>query len=357
MKKIIKISIFLLIIIGLIIGAVILVKKRKAEDANQPTAQIYPINVTAISPKKGHIITTLPYLAIVKNDKNVNITTKFAGKIKCIANLGGYVTKGQRVVEIDNSDLKAKLKEVNAKIKAIKGKIEAENIALQNLLATHERTKKLLKVKMASIEQYQTEESKIAALKAQIKADKDSLNALYSQKNAIINDLKYTVIKSPINGIISQKFANKGDLAFPGRPILQISSNKGTYLFIALPKKEKKIIYKNKIYPLINLHSTFNGLLSFKAKVNDKNLVAGEKVKIKVVTFDGNATLIPYSALLSINGKNYVFDTDGKAHKIDVIAEGSEGVVTDSKIEFDIIQASPDILLKIKAGYPIKIEN
>ncbi len=357
MKKIIKISIALIVIIVLVLGAVTLIKKRKKEDANTPTAKIYPIAVEVIKPKKGHIKTSLDYLAIVKNNKNTTITSKFAGKIKCIANLGGYVRKGEVVVKIDDSNLKAQLKSINSQIASIKKLINADKINLSTLIDTHKRTAKLLKVKMASIEQYNAEEAKIASLKAKLSADESKLKSLKANKNAILENLTYTQIKSPVNGIISAKFLNKGDNAFPGKPILKITADKGNYLFMPLAKPYKEIVYKNKTYKLIPLNSTFNGVPAYKADIEDNSLIEGEKVNVKVVTFDGNATLVPFNSILTINGENYVFDTDGNPIKITVLAQGNEGVVIKENINKPILKADPDILLKIKAGYPVKVVN
>ena len=358
MKKIIKISIALIIVIAAVLGAVKLIKKRRAEDANTPTAKIYPIAVNAVTPKTGHIKTTLDYLAIVKNNKNVIINSKFAGKIKCIANLGGYVTKGQVVVKIDDSNLKAELKSVNSQINSVKNLIEADRVNLATLIDTHKRTEKLLKVKMASIEQYNMEKAKIASLEAKLRADENKLKALKANKKAILENLTYTEIKSPISGIVSAKFLNKGDNTFPGKPILKITSTKGNYLFMPLAKPYKEIVYKNNIYKLIPLNSTFNGVPAYKADVNDKNLIEGEKVNVKVVTFDGNATLIPFDSILTINGKSYVFDTNGNPIKVTVLAEGNEGIVIKENLGNKLIlKANPDILLKIKAGYPVKIKG
>ena len=356
MKKLIGISVSVLIVIGLILGAVHLVKKRQAEDAKFKTATMYPIVVPVVKPKSGHIVTTLKYLALVKNSKETLINTKFAGKIEYVANLGQKVKKGEVVAKIDPTPLKTKLKEVNENINSLKNLIQADIVNLQTLKATHERTKKLLKVNMASIEQYDVEKAKIASLKAKLKADKNKLNTLYAMKKDILNELTYAVIKSPVNGIVSAKFLNKGDNAFPGKPIIKIASNKGNYLFIPLADNYKEIIYKNKKYPLIPLHSTFNGVPVYKANVNDPNLITGEKIDIKVVTYDGEGTLIPYKTLLSINGKNYVFDRNGNPIKVNVLATGNEGVVVSNNLP-EIIEADPDLLLKIKAGYPVKIKE
>ena len=356
MKKLIAISVSVLILIGLVLGAVHLVKKRRAEDAKMKTAIIYPINVPAIKPKIGHIKTTLRYIALVKNSQETIVNSKFAGKINYIAPLGSKVKKGEIVVKIDPTPLKTKLQQTNENINSMKNVIEADIINLRTLKDTHERTKKLLKVNMASIEQYNLESAKLASLKAKLKADRNKLNSLIALKKDILNDLSYAVIKSNVNGIVSAKFLNKGDNAFPGKPILKIASNTGNYLYIPLADNYKEIIYKNKTYKLIPLHSTFNGIPVYKANVKDPNLVTGEKVDINVVTFDGKATLIPFNTILSVNGKNYVFDKNGHPIKINILATGKQGVVV-SNILPEIIEANPDLLLKIKAGYPVKIVN
>ena len=358
MKKSIKIGISLLIVGGLVAGAVKLVKKRKAEDVHSKTAVVYPVIVNAVSPKEGNIKTTLDYLAIVKNDKNTIINSKFAGKIKCIASLGSYVLKGQSVVKIDDTKLKTNLNNIDSQITALKSVIYADNININTLTANHARTKKLLKANMASIEQYNTEKAKIAAAQAKLKEDEAKLASLKENKKEILNDLSYADIKSPVNGMISEKFLNKGDNAFPGKPILKIAADNGNYLFLPLPKNYKEIIYKNKTYKLIPLNSTFNSVPVYKADVKDKNLIEGEKVNIKVVTFNAKGTLIPFNSILTINGQSYVFDTNGNPIKVHILANGNEGVVIKENLANKLIlQANPDILLKIKAGYPVRIEN
>ena len=355
MKKI-KISIALLIVIGLVIGAVKLVKKRKAEDAREKTATIYPIKVKAITPKTGEIKTTLKYLAIVKNSKETTINSKFAGKINYIAPLGSKVKKGDVIVKIDDTALKTALKEVDSNIKSIKKLINADRVNIYALKDTIARTKKLLAVKMASQEEYETQRAKLANLRAKLTADIEKLKTLKAKKSNIQNDLTYAIITAPIDGIVSAKFLNQGDNTFPGKPILKIASNEGNYLYIPLPKPYKEIIYKGKTYPLILLHTTFNGVPAYKAEVNDSSLTPGEKVDIKVVTFDGEGSLIPFDSLLSINGQNYIFDINGHPIKANILATGEEGVVISNNVD-EVIEANPDILLKIRAGHPITIEN
>jgi len=353
--KVLKIVIPIIIAIALAFGGYRLIKLKKEADAKEKTATLYPIVVKMYQPEYKEVTLTLPAVAEVKNSNEVAIATKFPGKILYIKNLGEKVKKGDLLVKIDDSELKSQLNTIDSKIASLKDKINAQKISLENLIKTHIRTKKLLEVKMASIEQYQNEESKIATLKAAIKADENSLKSLYSQKQSILDNLKYTTIYANTNGVVSAKLFNKGDIAPMLKPILKITPNSGNYLLVFLPKEEKAIIYKEKEYPLIPLKSTINGIKAYKAEVEDKNLLPGEKVNVKVVTFQGKGTFLPFNTILTIENKNYIFTP--KTKEIHIKVSGVEGVVIEEKIDTPVIQAEPDILLKIKAGYPIKVEN
>jgi len=358
--KAVKIIIPIIIAVALVIGAVKLVKIRKAEEAKMHAALNYPVVVKTITPEYKEGILSLPYLAEVKSSKDVIVNSKFAGRITYVKNLGDHVKQGEIVAKIDANELEAKLKGVDENLNSLRQKLNAENISLKNLIAAHHRTKELLKVKMASIEQYENEQSKIAALKAQIKSTENSIKALNATKNSIMQNLTYAIIKSPVNGTVSAKFLNKNDNTFPGKPILKITSENGTYLFIALPEKKDFIRYKNRLYPLTSLNSTFNGMRAFKADVDDKSLIPGEKVDVDVVEFKGKATFLPYDAILSIDSKNYVFIPEGnkaEVKEVHIISYGKNRVAIKEELNTPVIIAKPDILLKIKAGREIKTEN
>ncbi len=358
--KIVKTVIVIFVAALLVIGGVLLIKKRKEADKNTHTALIYPVIVKNYKSEYKRVKLTFPYMAVVKNDKEVLVSSKFSGRILEIKELGDRVSKGEVVAVIDGENLKSKLKEIESKIKSLKERINAQKMTLKNLKATHARTKALLEVKMASVEEYQNEESKIASIRASLKADENSLKALIESRKSALNDLSYTTLKSPVTGIISAKFLNKNDNAFIGKPLLKITPKGGNYLSLTLSKNAKSILYKGKEYPLIPLKTTINSLKAFKAEIEDKSLIAGEKVDVKIVVFDKEGSFLPYETILSTGGEDYVFVVDGKKAKaipIKLVAKGKEGAVTDKKIDGVLIAAKPDILLKIKAGYPFRIKE
>ena len=124
-----------------------------------------------------------------------------------------------------------------------------------------------------------------------------------------------------------------------------------------MPKDYKKVKINNKIYNLIPLNTTINSLKAFKVNIKG-NYTVGEKIKVEVVTFEGNATLIPFDAILTLKD-NYILranTNNATPIKINILATGTQGAVIKNKIDFPIIVAKPDILLKIKAGYPISVK-
>ncbi|NPA12175.1 MAG: hypothetical protein GXO62_08025 [Epsilonproteobacteria bacterium] len=350
MKKLI----FLIIAAGLVFGAYKLVKLRTAEDEKLKGATIYPIVVSSYMPKKEHLLITLPYIATAKSDKEVIINSKFAGEVLYVKKLGEKVKKGEIVAKIDNTDLKSKEKEIKNSISSQESKLSSLKSILANLQKTHIRTKELYKVKMASIEELQNEENKINELKSQISAIKDMISSLKARLKSVKNSLKYTEIKSPINGVVSAKLINKGDNTFPAKPMLKISSN-ADYVLLTLPQPKSEIVYKGKIYKLTPLNSTIYGVRAYKAKI-DENILNNEKITVDVVEYNGIGTALPYDAILSIGAKDYVFKLNGEPVEVKIIARGKDKAVVEG-VDFPVLLAKPDLFLKIKAGHPVKVKG
>jgi len=360
MKKAIKILIFLLIVALLITGAVKLVKKKKAQEAAIPIAKEYAILAKTITPKREHITLTTPYLALVKSDQEVNLAAKFPARILEIANEAEVVKKDQIIIKLDDTNLKTKLKELIATKDATQEEIAATKVALANLAAAHKRTMKLFAVKGASKEQIEQEESKIAATKAKLASQKAKLNALKAKIENIKNELNYALIKAPFDGTIGKKFANSGDLAMPGKPLLKLTNSAASYFLVRIPTNFKAygLIYKNKRFALHDTRATFNSLKELRANIKDPSLVPGERIQVSIITFDGFGTFLPQDAILNRDGKSYVLIAKGnEAHPMQVhtISSSDKGVVIQEDLSGkEIVVAKPDILLRLLSGIKLK---
>jgi len=337
MKKVLKIGIALVVIAVLVIGGIRLVKAKRAKEAAQPMAKIYPIVVKTMVPKKGMVKLTLPYLAEIHNETDVTLSSRIASRVEQIVKSGEQVKKGQIVATLDTTDLTAN--------------IEALKVSLANALKSHARTKALYRVKGASIEQLQKEQSEIASLKAKLKETE--------------NQLSYATITSPIEGTVAKTMAAVGDVTMPGKPLLQISADTGFSLLVRTPQDitPKAVLFGGEEYALHPLGSTLYGLKEYKAFVNDiHGLISGERVEVNVVVYEANdAVVLPFDALLDRDGKSYVLEAEkkhAKAMPVDIVQSGEQGVVVREDLSGKkIVVAKPDILLKLTSGYALKAKE
>jgi len=335
MKKLVKIVLILAVIAALVLLGMMAVKNKKAKEASAPAAKTYPIVVQVMTPEVSDVTLTLPYLAESINETDVTISSRIASRIESIKKSGESVKAGEVVAKLDTTDLTAK--------------IGAAKISLDNLIRSYKRTQALYKVKGASIEQLQKQQSAIASLHANLK----TLN----------NQLSYATLTAPISGIIAKSLAAEGDIAMPGKPLVQISADKGFSLLVRTPEDidPKAVIYKGEVYQLSALNSTANGLKEYKAYVDTEGLAAGDRVEVDVIVYEERGIKLPFDAVLNRDGKSYILRTDGnssKAQEIHIIQSAQEGVVVSDQIKGQkIIVAKPDILLKLVSGYALKIKE
>jgi len=333
--KFIKLIVILLVIAAIVIGGMKLIKAKRAKEAQTPVAKVYSLVVKTMHPSASQVQLSLPYLAQVENEKNVALSARMAARVLQIKKSGQKVHKGEVLAKLDTAEL-------HANMKALK-------ISLENLLKTHKRTQALYRVKGASIEQLQKEESGIASLKAKMEALK--------------NQLSYATLISPLSGVIAKSFVSEGSIAMPGKPLLSISADTGFSLLVRLPDgtDAKGIVFEGKKYAIGALGSTFHGLHEYKAVIDEGNLSTGETVDVDVVLFDNNAVKLPFDAILDRDGKHYIFiaqEHKAVAKEVHIVQKGQEGVVVKEDLEGEnIIVAKPDILLKLLSGIAIKVKE
>ncbi len=336
MKKILKIIVALIVVAILVILGIKAIKHKKAKEASAPIAKIYPVVVKTIQTKPSHVTLTLSYLAEGMNESDVTLSSRIASRVLKMTASGSTVKKGDILVQLDTTD-------IMANIRALK-------ISLRNLQESHRRSQALYKVKGVSIEQLQKEQTQIAQLKAKLKALK--------------NQLSYTTLLAPTDGVITKVFSAVGDVTMPGKPMMQISAQKGFSLLVRTPENitPKAIQYQGKEYPLQALNSTFHGLREFKAYIDEaRGITSGERIEVEVVIFEGKGVLLPFDAILNREGKSEVLLVKGKQalpKQVTILQSAQQGVVVaDDLTGQKIVLAKPDILLKLTSGYPLKVKE
>ena len=339
-----------IVIVVLITGGVIAIKRAKNKDANAPVAKAYDLVVSTQKVKSDSVHISLPTLAIVQNDQDVMISSKMAARVNYIKPSGSKVSKGEVIIKLDNTSVQSNINSINSQLEAV-------NTGIKNMTATHNRTLELLKVDGASIEQSQKEESKLSELNAKKDALTQKLNELY-------NMMSYANIKSPVEGLLSKTMLNNGDMAMPGHPIASLKSENGFYLLIRVPTDMhvKGVEIGDKRFDAISLNSTFHGLAEYKAYADLPEMTSGDRMEVNVELFNGQGILLPFDAIINRNGKSYVLVRNGDkatAYEVSIVDSGEQGVIIANSdlIGKEIVIAKQDILLKLLTGVSLKVKG
>ncbi len=138
--------------------------------------------------------------------------------------MGEKVRKGQLLLQINNSDITAKLAQVNA------GITEATT-AFSNAEKDFIRYSNLFKQNSAS-------QKELDDITASYNVAKARLEAAEQMKNEVTAQLAYANIRAPFNGLVTNRFINEGDMANPGLPLLEVEAPGNFQVLAMVPESE-----------------------------------------------------------------------------------------------------------------------
>jgi RND family efflux transporter MFP subunit len=156
---------------------------------------------------------------------SANLSTRIMGYVdKIYVQVGDRVKKGQQLISISNTDLSAKLAQVNAKI------TEA-TAAFYNAEKDYDRFTALFNENSAS-------QKELDDMTANYNMAKARLEGTQQMKNEVNAQFSYANIRAPFNAMVTNKFINVGDMANPGVPLLEVESPDSFQVLAMVPESE-----------------------------------------------------------------------------------------------------------------------
>ncbi|MGV3755187.1 MAG: efflux RND transporter periplasmic adaptor subunit [Verrucomicrobiota bacterium] len=138
----------------------------------------------------------------IVNRERIELSPRFQGVVKWIGvTKGDSVTNGQVVVLLDDTEYRARLRETD-------GRMAVAKVAVEKAELTWSRTRELAKVNV---------ESKQAEDEARLAVDsaKASIKEIEGQRELLLTYIDWTVIRSPINGVVLEKLVDPNELVVP----------------------------------------------------------------------------------------------------------------------------------------------
>jgi RND family efflux transporter MFP subunit len=301
-----------------------------AATTQAPAEKKVSIPVEVSAPTRGDIAEYFETTTRIEAEKRVQVTSEGVGKcISVKVDEGDKVSAGDVLAELDKSELSAQMQSANAQ--------------LQKLKSDNDRAKQLFTEGLSA------------------KAEYDNARYAYEQQLASVNQLQVQMgnmtIRSPINGIITQKMVQHGQLVSSGSPVFEVVDPNSYILTIKPPEKlvsrmkigqvakvgidavqgeefEAKV---RRINPSVDAQSgTVKVTLDFDASMMDRlRDAAFARVRL-VMDTRPNVLLVPKDAIVEENARKYLFLVE----KQDAAAgvpndESSEPLLVANRVEIE----------------------
>jgi RND family efflux transporter MFP subunit len=272
-----------------------------------------------INPFVSDTIYTQEYVAEIQAIQNVEIRSRMKGFIETIlVDEGQYVSKGQTLFKINNTEYQQTLAKTKAVIKSALAELKAAEIEAQNAA-------QLLQKNIIGSPEYEMAKAKAEAAKASVEeAETDEASAQLQ--------LTFTEIKAPFSGRINRLQYKTGSLVEEGNLLTTLSDTKEVFVYFNVSEsdyldyldnkgngKSKEVslqLANGKLYSQSGwIETTENefdpttGTIAFRARFPNPNEVLkhGASGKVLVKTTVKNAVLIPQLSTFEIQGNIYVY--------------------------------------------------
>ena len=293
-----------------------------------------PITVSADTIRLQTIDDANTYIGTFEPNKETKISADIQGKINAVlVDVGSSVSKGQTLIQLDNSLLKLQLQTVEVQIEGLEDDVKRYTILTE----------------ADAVQGVQLEKAKLG------------LKAAKVQKATLLEQINKTTIKAPFYGVVTAKLNEEGGFAAPGIPLLQITDISTLRFTVNVPENDLVQFQNNQtykisadVYPDISLSgkvimtgSKANLGNSFPVQfqvANTKNLTIKSGMFGKVNLSESKqeqGILIPTSAITEENGKAKVYIIkNGRAVLQTIITSrniGNKTVVSGGLNENDVI--------------------
>ena len=319
------------------------------------------------------------YSATIRGRQDIDIYPQVSGTIEklCVTE-GQKVRRGQLLFIIDQVPYRAALKTATANV-------EAARAATSTAELTYKSNKELYAQKVVSEFSLKTAENSYLTAKAQ-------LAQAEAQEISARNNLSYTEVKSPSDGVVGALPYRAGALVSANipYPLTTVSDNSDMYVYFSMT--ENQLLALTRQYG--DMDEALKNMPEVELQLNDKSMY-GEKGRIETISgvvdrntgtaslravfpnkngllysgTSGNVILpvtmkgslvIPQATTFEIQDITYVYKVvDGKAQSAPVsvtrVNGGQEYIVNDGLKEGDIIVAEGVGLLR--EGTPVKVNK
>lgn len=313
--------------------------------------------------------------ATIKGRQDIAIYPQVSGTISelCVTE-GQKVSKGQTLFIIDQVPYKAALQTAEANVAVAEASVATAQL-------TYDSKKELFAKNVVSKFDLQTAQNNLLTAKAQLaQAEAQQVNAA--------NNLSYTVVKAPSDGVVGTLPYRVGTLvsASMPKPLTTVSDNSTVYVYFSMSEKQLLELTRRygsiagtlknmpdvqlllndgsmydqsgRVESISGVIDTSTGSVSLRAAFPNPNglLHSGGVGNVVLTSAFKNCIVVPQSATFELQDKIFVYKlVDGKASStmigVEKISNGKEYIVTSGLVPGDVIITEG--VSRMREGTPI----
>lgn len=342
------------------------------DKAPQRRPNAYPV----LTVKRSDCALETTYPASIQGKQDIKILPQVSGTItKVCFNEGDVVKKGQVLFIIDQVPYQAALRTAKANVEVAKASVSTAKL-------TYKSTKKLFNKKVVS-------RFDLIKAKNMLRTALASLSQAKAAQINAKNNLSYTVVKSPSNGVAGKITYRIGALVGPTipQPLTIVADNSEMYVYYSMSELEvmkllhqygsldealenmpavKLVLIDGSIYPEEGKIASISGILeastgavSVRATFPNKKsiLLSGGTGNVMMPYVRKNCITIPQEATFELQDKTFAYTIEnGKAKSlmlnVERINDGHNYIVNSGLKEGDVIVAKGVAMLR--NGTPIQ---
>ena len=199
-KKVVMGIVVLVVAAGIVFGFTVL-KRNNHNGLQYELAAIDKGTVTALVDTTG----TLNPVVIV------DIGSQVSGKIENIyIDFNSQVKANQVLAELEQQTFQTKVQQNEANYLSSEAAVEKSKVSLENSKKKHDRAKTLFEKDLISYEELESAEVQYLSARADLQSAEARLEQAKAQLDTSKVDLTYTIIKSPIDGVVISRNVNVG---------------------------------------------------------------------------------------------------------------------------------------------------
>ena len=319
------------------------------------------------------------YSATIRGRQDIDIYPQVSGTIwQLCVNEGQNVSKGQTLFIIDQVPYKAALQTAEANVAAAEASVATAQL-------TYDSKKELFARKVVSQFDLSTAENNLLTAKAQLaQAEAQRVNAA--------NNLSYTVVKAPSNGVVGTLPYRVGALvsASMPQPLTTVSDNSTMYVYFSMTENQLLNLARRygsiaetlknmpdvqlllndgsmydqsgRVESISGVIDTSTGSVSLRAAFPNPNglLHSGGSGNVVLTSTFKDCIVVPQNATFEIQDKVFAYKVmDGKAVSapltVEKISDGKEYIVTSGLVPGDVIVTEGVGLMR--EGTPIRAKG